>query len=162
MCLHIWLFLNVALNITARTHYSQGKLGFWVGIGTLHGSDFLRWDLKTPTIKNNANLKQKKKNDSDCNFYNSSLLVSCPNKFVVVCICVLIFPGIYSPLPTNIFFYGRLNFFFLDLVARGWEYFKFLGNLLYWRGPNFLFGRGGQGHFFHTVINYQSCKLKNS
>ena len=48
------------------------------------------------------------------------------------------------------------------LVARGWENFKFLGDLLYWEGPNFLFGRGGYAIFFYKAINDQSCKLKNS
>ena len=39
----------------------------------------------------NTNLKQKKKkkSDSDCNFYNFLLLVHYPNKFVVVCICIV-------------------------------------------------------------------------
>ena len=75
-------------------------MGFWVGIGTLGGGDFFRWDLKTPYIKKvNTNLKKKKY--SDCNFYNFSLLVPYPNKLVVVCIC----NAIYSPLPTNIYFF---------------------------------------------------------
>ena len=68
------------------------KLEFWVGIGTLGEGDF------------NTNLKQK--NDSDCNFYNFSLLVPYPNKFVLVCIYIVIFYGIYYPLPTNTFFVG--------------------------------------------------------
>ena len=50
----------------------------------------------------NTNLKQKKK-DRDCNFYNFSLLAPYPNKFLVVCICILIFHGIYSPFPQILF-----------------------------------------------------------
>ena len=82
---------------------------------------FLGGDLKIPCIKKgNINLKQKKKKkkkeDSDCNFYNFSLLVHYRNKFVVVCIC------------------NGINWakFFSYLVALGWEYFKFLGDFLYW------------------------------
>ena len=37
-------------------------LRVWLQIGTLGGSDFFRWDLKTPCIKTlNTNLKQNKK-----------------------------------------------------------------------------------------------------
>ena len=77
-----------------------------MGIGTLGGGGiFFRWELKTPSIKNSKYKSQGKKNDSDCNFYNFSLLVPYPKKFVVVCICIVIFHGIYSPLPTNNFFF---------------------------------------------------------
>ena len=56
-----------------------------VGIGTLGGSGFLRWDFKTPCIKNSEYQSQaKKKKDSDFNFYDFSLLVPYPNKFLVV------------------------------------------------------------------------------
>ena len=48
----------------------------------------------------NMNLKQKK-NDSDCNFYHVSLLVAYPNKFLLVCLCILMFHGIYTPPPTT-------------------------------------------------------------
>ena len=109
------------------------KLRFWVGIGTLGGGDFFfRLDLKISFTKNSEYKSQAKKNDSDCNFYNFWLLVPYPNKFVVVCICTVIFHGIYSPQPTDIIFAGGLNFF-LCLLARGWEYFIFLGDLLHWR-----------------------------
>ena len=56
---------------------------------------------------------------------------------------------------------NSLNFF-LYLVARGWEYFKFLGDLLYWGVLISFLGEGGQAIFFHKAINDQSCKLKNS
>ena len=81
----------------------------------------------------NMNLKQKKKkNDSYCNFCNFSLFIPSPNKFLVVCICILIFHGIYSPIPRTFFLLGVGANFFSLLVARGWEDFKFLGDLLNW------------------------------
>ena len=67
-----------------------------------------------------------------------------PNKFVVVCGCIVIFHGIYSPLPTNIFFFvGGGLIFFSHLVARAWEYFKFPGDLLYWGVLIFFLGEVG-------------------
>ena len=41
------------------------------------------------------NLKQK--NDSDCNLYYFSILVPYPNNFLVPCLCILIFHGVYPP-----------------------------------------------------------------
>ena len=71
-----------------------------MGIGTLRGGNFFKWDLKNLCIRKvNTNLRKKK--DSDCNFYNFSLFVPYPNNFVIVCIC----NGIYSPLPTFFFFF---------------------------------------------------------
>ena len=92
------------------------------------------WKLRAKNSKYTS--KKKKKNDPNCNCYNFLLLVPCPNKFVVVCIYIFIFHGIYSPLSTNISSCRGLIFFCffcfcLYLVARGWEYFKLLGNLLY-------------------------------
>ena len=37
----------------------------------------------------------------DCNFYNFSLLVTYPNKFLIVCICILIIHDIYSLYPLH-------------------------------------------------------------
>ena len=55
------------------------------------------WKLPVQKIVT-TNLKQKRKeSDSDCNFYNLSLLVPNPNKFLAACIYTLIFHGIYSP-----------------------------------------------------------------
>ena len=71
----------------------------------LGSKSFFRWDLKTLCIKNSEYESQAKKNDSDINCYNFSLLVPLPNKFPVVFICILIFHGIYSPYP-KIFFVG--------------------------------------------------------
>ena len=59
--------------------------------------------MKTPCIKNSEYKSQAKKKDRDCNFYNFSLLAPYPNKFLVVCICILIFHGIYSPFPQILF-----------------------------------------------------------
>ena len=71
---------------------------------------FFRSDLKAPCIKNSEYQSQTKKNDSICNFCDFSLLVSYPNKFLVVCIYILIFHGIYSPYPQILFLWGT-NFF---------------------------------------------------
>ena len=93
------------------------------------GVIFFRWDLKTPCIKNSEYKSQaKKKKDSNCNFYNFSLLVPQPNKFVVVCICIFIFHGIYSPLAlsTNIFFMGA-KFCFCVLQQGAGNVSNFLG-----------------------------------
>ena len=76
---------------------------------------------------------------------------------------VLLFSMVYTPHYPQIFiFVEGAKLFFSYLVARGWEYFKFFRDLLYWGGPNFLSERGGYAIFFHKVTNDQSCKLKNS
>ena len=53
-----------------------------MGIGTLDGGEFFQVGLENSLYKKivNANqkLKKKKKKDSDCNFYNFSLLVPYP------------------------------------------------------------------------------------
>ena len=63
----------------------------------------------------NMNLKRKKKKDFDCNFYHVSLLVPYPNKFLVVCLCILSFHDIHKYLfvyPQIFFLYwGELKFF---------------------------------------------------
>ena len=100
---------------------------------------FFRWDLKTLCIKNSECKSQAKKNDSNCNFCNFSLLLPYPNKFLVVCICILIFHGIYPP--THKYFLLGNNFF--CLVARGWEDLKFLRELLYWGKLTSFLREGG-------------------
>ena len=85
------------------------------------------------------NLKKKKKEDSDCNFYHFLLLVPYPNNFLVACLCILIFHGVYPPT-----FY-RAKILFSYLVARGWENLKFLVDLLYW-GNQYLSWERGLGH----------------
>ena len=75
-----------------------------MGIGTLGGVIFFWWDLKTPCIKNCDCKSQAKKKDSlQLQFPQFLLLLSYPNNFLVVCICILLFHVIYSPLPTIIF-----------------------------------------------------------
>ena len=91
----------------------------------------------------NTNLKQKKKNDSDFNFYNFSLLVPYPNKFLVVCICIVIFHGIYSPLTTNIFFCGGIIFFSVP-CSQGLRIFQISWGPSVFGGSNFLFERGAR------------------
>ena len=41
--------------------YRRDLKRFWVGIGTLGGGDYFRWDLKTPSIKNSDYKSQAKK-----------------------------------------------------------------------------------------------------
>ena len=55
------------------------------------------------------------------------------------------FHGIYSLLPTNIFFVKE--YFFSYLVARGWENLKFFWGASVLGAPSFLFGRGGARPF---------------
>ena len=65
----------------------------------------------------------------------------------------------YIPPIHKQFFVGAINFVSY-LVARGWENFKFLGDLLYW--GDLISFLGERTIFFHRAINAQSCKLKNS
>ena len=82
-----------------------------------------------------------KNNDTNCNFCNFSFLVPYPNKFLGVCICILIFHIIYSPRPKNMFF-CRGTIFFSCFVARDWEDFKLLGDLPYWGDLISFLGEG--------------------
>ena len=59
---------------------------------------------------------------------------------------VSLFSMVYTPSYPQICFFGGL-IFFLCLVARDWEDFKFLEDLLYWERPIFFFGRGMLDHF---------------
>ena len=131
-------------------------LGYWYcsytrdlgQIGILGGNwHFFQVGLQNSLYKKIVNkyLKQKRNNDSDCNFYDFSLLLPQPNKFVVVCICIVIFHGIHSPLPTNIFLWGAKYFFVscsqgLGILQSSWGP-SALG------GPNFLFQRRGARPF---------------
>ena len=68
-------------------------MGFWAGIDTLGGGDFLKWDLKTPCIKSIVYKSQAK-------------------KMIPIVICTIsqiLVP--YSPYP-QIFFLWGANFFF--------------------------------------------------
>ena len=102
------------------------------------------WKLSVQKIVN-ANLKQKI--DSKCSFYNLSLLVPYPNNFLVVCICICIFHGVYNPLPhLQIFFLWRAKKFFVS-CSQGLGKFQTSWGPSVQGGPNFLFGRGRLGHF---------------
>ena len=104
---------------------------------------FFRWALKIPSMyKNSEYESQPKKNDSDCNFCRFSLLVPYTNNFLVVCLCIPISHGVYSPPPPSI---SGANFL-LYLVARGWENLTFIGDLLYWGNPYSFWDRE-LGHF---------------
>ena len=89
-----------------RTFIQEGPKSiwdFWWELSIQVGVVFFSWDLKTPCMKN-SEYESQAKNDSDCNFYNFSLVVPYPNKILVVCICILIFLGIYSLQPQILFF----------------------------------------------------------
>ena len=79
---------------------------------------FFSCDLKTPCMKD-SKYESQAKNDSDCNFYSFSLLVSYPKKILVVCICILIFHGIYSSQPQIYFFCEGLIFFHVLQLGPG-------------------------------------------
>ena len=106
-------------------------------------------------------LKQKK-NDSDCNFYNFSLLVPNPNNLLVVCLCISIFHGIFTPAKKiSLFFSVWLKQFFAS-CSQGLEKCE-----ISW-GPSVLgeaisfSGERGWIIFFHKAINDQSCKFVNA
>ena len=76
------------------------------------GGFFFRRDLKTSCIKNSECKSQaKKKKKIQIVISTISHLVPSPNKFVVVCICIIIFLGLYSP---QDFLLWGANFFFVS------------------------------------------------
>ena len=89
----------------------------------------------------------------------SAISIFWSNNFLVVCIIILVFHDIYSPYPKIIFLWWAI--FFPCLIARDWEDFKFLGDLLYWGDLISFLEEEGQVIFFHKAINDQSFKLKN-
>ena len=100
----------------------------------------------------------------DCNFYNFSLLAPYPNKFLIVCICILV-SMVYNPPYPQIYFFCVGDFFFrvLQLGAVKISIFFFFGwGVLYWGYLISFLGKGFYTIFFHKAINDQSCKLKNS
>ena len=122
------------------------------------GDDFFGWELKTPCIKIvNMNLKIKKM--ILIIISTVSLLVPYPNKFLVVCFSILIFYGIYSPLPpickaqcTDTCWamaYGHKTQSFRKTGSqqRCQDKQKPCLRSFCIGGPNFLFGRGGLDHF---------------
>ena len=82
------------------------------------------------SVKNSEYESKKKKKDSNCNFYNFSLLL----------------PWYILP-AANKYFFCEGIFFFSYLVARGWENFKFFGELLYWGHLVSFLGEGKLDHF---------------
>ena len=117
-----------------------------MGIGTLGGGDFFQVGLENFLYKN-SEYESQQKNDYKCSFYNFSLLVPYPNNFLVVCICILIFHGIYSPpsQPTNIFLWRAKNLLF-DLYLGAWKNSNFLGPFRL-GGTLFLFWQRGVRSF---------------
>ena len=84
-----------------------GQYGFclckWRWIGTLGGGDFFQVGLENSLYKKKMKTNLKQKTDSNCYFSNLSILVPYPNNFLIVCICILIFHGLYSPSPQTKF-----------------------------------------------------------
>ena len=120
-----------------------------MGNGFFGGDDFFQVGFENSLYKKivNSNLKQKKM--IDCNFYNFSLLAPYPNKFLIVCICILV-SMVYNPPYPQIYFFCVGDFFFrvLQLGAVKISIFFFFrvgGSVL---GVfNFLFGKGVLHHF---------------
>ena len=96
------------------------------------GVIFFRWDLKTH-YKKIVNTNLEPKNNFDC----FSLLVPYSNNFLVICICILIFHGIYSPHPQIFFFVGTRTFFRILQLGSG-KISNSLGTVCI-EGPNFNF-----------------------
>ena len=107
---------------------------------------FFRWDLKTPCIKNSEYKSQPKTK-------KIPIVISAISHFRSPFIII-------TPSYPQIIFLWRAKFF-LSVAPRAWEYFKFLGGLLYWGVLISFFGGGGT-IFSQKAINDQSCKLKNS
>ena len=120
-----------------------------MGIGTLGGGDFFQAGLENSLYKKivNTNFKQKKKKmipiiiSIISHFWSPKL----KHLWYLVCICIFIFHGIYSPLPTNIFLWG-LNFVFVS-CRKGLGIFQISWEPSVLGGSNCLFRRGGLGHF---------------
>ena len=95
------------------SHFSECLYRMDLGqIGILGGNWHFRWGgffqegLGNSLYKKIVNRNLKQQNDSNCNFYNSSLLLLYPNKFLVGCTCILIFYCIYPPTYKNFFCEG--------------------------------------------------------
>ena len=82
------------------------------------------WKFPTYIKIVNMNLKQKK--DYDCYFYHFSLLIPYPNRLLVVCLCIVIFQGIYPPPTHKYFFCGAKKFFRILWLGAG-KISNFLG-----------------------------------
>ena len=113
-----WRDLNQIRILGGNWHF---RLGWFFQVG-----------LENSCSKKLVNTNIKQKNDSDCNFYNFSLLIPSCNRFLVVCIFIFVLHGLYSPYPQIFFFVGGGLIILMYLVARSLEDFKVLGNLLFW------------------------------
>ena len=130
------------------------------------GVDLFQLGHETPCIKNSKHKSQAKKNGSNFNFCNFSLLAPYTITNIWQSVFVSLFSMVYTPLYPQIFFFVG-DYFRVCVcvcvcvcpVAKGQE---FLGNLLYQGDLIFFQGEGGQAIFFHKAINNQSCKLKKS
>ena len=104
ICVYVYLYICVYIVHTPPlpwviegwlSHFSECLYKRDLGqIGILGGNWHFRWGwifLGGTWIKKSEYKSQAKKYGSDCNFYNFSRLVPYPNKFVVVCICTIIF-----------------------------------------------------------------------
>ena len=113
-----------------------------MGIGTVGGGDFFRWDLKTPCIRSSEYETQIKKLiltviSTIFHFWPPTLTTFWQSVFVSLLSMVYA----VLPLPRNISLL-RLQIF-LYLLAMGWENFKFLGVLLDWGDLISFLGEGG-------------------
>ena len=102
---------------------------------------YFRWDLKTPCMKDNEYKSEAKKIilmviSTISQFWSPTLTNLWYSVFLSLfsMVCTL-------PLLANICSCGGLNIFSY-LVARGWEYFKFLRDLLHYGVLIFFLGEG--------------------
>ena len=88
------------------------------------------WDLKTPSIKNSKYESQAKKKKMIL------IVISTISHFPTLTnfwqfVFVSLFSMIYTPSTHKYSICGGLKLFVVCPVAKGWEDFKFLGELLY-------------------------------
>ena len=91
--LQLKIYIDLSLVPKVYIIGTQVKFRFWVETDTLGGGDFFSGaTLKFRVyIKNNEYESERNNNNknSNSNFCNFSLLVTCPNNFVVVCLCII-------------------------------------------------------------------------
>ena len=125
----------------------EGQAIFRTFMELLVGVIFFRQDLKTPYIKNSECDSQAKKKKK------IPIVVSTISHFWFPAIANLwqsvfasLFSMVYTTLTTNIFLWGT-NFFFFMSYSQELRRFQIYLRPSVLGGPNFLFGRGGLGHF---------------
>ena len=122
------------------------KLGFCLGIGTLGGRlIFFSWDMKTPCLKNSKYKSQAKKNGSDFNFCNFSLLAPYTITNFWQSVFVSLFSMVYTPLYPQMFFLWVATFVCVCVSCSQGLGISWGPSVL--GGPNFILGRGGLGDF---------------